>query len=109
MWRLEWGDQEAWFLDLAREGDAPRALAERPALRRDLQFVWNAFWKLSGDRQLGFGGAGPLPFTAIDRYAARYRIDATDDFDRFAALIGAMDQAYLKWASERAETSKETR
>lgn len=78
-----------------------RALAERPTLRRDLQFVWNAFWRLSGDRHLGFGGAGPLPFTAIDRYATRYGLDASDDFDRFAALISAMDQAYLKWAADK--------
>lgn len=43
------------------------------------------------------GGAGPIPFTAIDAYARRYGIGEgdIDEFDRFRSLIKAMDSAYL--------------
>jgi hypothetical protein len=40
-------------------------------------------------------GVGPIPWTAMDRYAARHAIDDPDDFDEFVELITAMDQAYL--------------
>lgn len=44
------------------------------------------------------GGAGPIPFEAIDRYAARYGID---DFERFHRLIQAMDAVYLTHAQRK--------
>jgi hypothetical protein len=34
---------------------------------------------------------GPIPFSAIDRYAARYGIDDADEFERFLNVIMAMD------------------
>jgi len=71
----------------------PRYLA-RPKIEFGLQFYWDAFWTLHGDRQSGFG-LGPIPFSAMDRFAARYGISDTDEFDRFQELIRAMDTAYL--------------
>jgi len=56
--------------------------------------VWEAFWHLTTDREIGMG-VGPVPWTAMDRYAARHAIDDPDDFDEFVELITAMDQAYL--------------
>lgn len=50
------------------------------------------------------GGAGSIPFSAIDRYAARYGIDDLDEFDRFRRMIRAQDRAYLKDAAERMKT-----
>lgn len=38
------------------------------------------------------GGAGGIPFEAIDRYAARFDVG---DFDEFFGLLRAMDAAYL--------------
>lgn len=49
---------------------------------------------LSADRSIGFA-MGPIPFTAIDCYAERYGIEGIDAFERFHALIRAMDTAYL--------------
>lgn len=86
---------------MARDGDMPRALLERPTLRPELRFTWAAFWRLTHDRQMGFGSVGRIPFAAIDRYATRYGIAESEAFDRFAALIAAMDDVYLEWASER--------
>lgn len=65
-----------------------------------LQFQWSAFWDLHTDRPVGMG-VGPIPFGAIDQYAARYSIDDLDDFEAFRELIRAMDDAYLTWSSKR--------
>lgn len=51
-------------------------------------------------------GVGPIPFTSIDRYAARYGIVAVDDFDAFRELIRAMDDAYLEWSAKRRDKPK---
>jgi hypothetical protein len=37
---------------------------------------------------------GRISFVAIDRWAARYGLDATEDFDRLCTLIYAMDAEY---------------
>lgn len=70
-------------------------------VRPDLAFTWRAFHDLSGDRQVGMA-VGRIPFTAIDRYAARFGIDARDDFERFMFLIRAMDVAFVEWAGKQA-------
>ena len=49
-----------------------------------------AFRELQSDRAVTMAGLGPIPFTAIDRYAARYGVR---DFDRFCRLIRAMEAA----------------
>nr|WP_046869357.1 hypothetical protein [Microvirga massiliensis] len=41
-------------------------------------------------------GLGPIPFTAIDAYARRYRIDDVDEFDRFITLVKVQDSEYLR-------------
>ena len=38
--------------------------------------------------------AGPIPWTAIDRYAERYGIDG-DGFERLSVWIRSMDRAAL--------------
>jgi hypothetical protein len=45
-------------------------------------------------------GVGPIPWTALDRYASRHGVDDPDDFDEFVELITAMDQAYLDHCHE---------
>jgi hypothetical protein len=43
---------------------------------------------------------GAIPWSSIDRYAARHGIDS-DDFNRFCALIRAMDAAYLAYFKDK--------
>ena len=38
---------------------------------------------------------GPIPWSAVDRYAERYGLD-DDSYAYFQALIKALDAAYLK-------------
>lgn len=79
----------------------PKALEDRPEIDAHLQFVWGAFWTLHADRQVGMSGPLPIQFASIDRYAARYRIEDIDEFDRLADIIAAMDAAYLAWVEEK--------
>lgn len=53
-------------------------------------------------------GAGPIGFSSVDRYAARFGIDDVDSFEAFAAAIAAMDDVFLGWQAERrkAETKQ---
>lgn len=69
-------------------------------VREDLLFTWRAFHDLSGDRAAGMA-VGRIPFTAIDRYAARFGIDGRDEFERFMFLIRSMDVAFVEWAGKR--------
>lgn len=64
-------------------------------LHEHLRFVWEAWWVLSADRHVGMAGLGPIPFSAIDRYATRFGINDIDNFSAFIAAIAAMDDAYF--------------
>ncbi len=67
-----------------------------------LAFFAEAFNDLSSDRPLGaMGGAGPIPWTAIDRYADRHGLDDPDVFDEFRRLIRAQDRVYLDDVAEK--------
>ncbi len=85
----------------AESGELPQALKDEPAIAPHLIVVWRAFLALRGDRQIGFGGVGAIPFLAIDRYAQRYGITGADQFDRFLTLIMAMDDAYREHANKK--------
>lgn len=71
-----------------------------------LAFIWSAWWDLHGDRPIHWGGAGDIPFTAIDRYAERYGIVDIDAFQRFSDLLGVMDQTYRDWTKKRTPPPK---
>lgn len=82
----------------------PPFMAERPELAPHLAFYSDAFSELDTDRQFGaLGGAGRIPWSAIDRYAARHEIDDPDDFDRLRRMIRAQDRAYLDHMAEEAK------
>jgi hypothetical protein len=64
-----------------------------------LLLEWEAFVQLSTDRPVGLT-RGAIPWSSIDRYSARHGIDG-DDFNRFCALIRAMDAAYLAYFKDK--------
>jgi hypothetical protein len=75
---------------------ATRALDARPEIEPYLGFVWDAFRELCSDRPVsGMGSVSAIPFSAIDRYAARVGLLDIDAFSRFLILIRRMDAAYL--------------
>lgn len=86
-------------------GQVPKALANRIAPDEERIFVWNAFWELHTDRPVAMAGVSYLPFSSIDRYAARYGLDDIDEFDRFRSLIRAVDAEFVTWARRKSKTS----
>lgn len=62
-----------------------------PIVPRGLSFIYNAFWVLCSERQIE---NGPIPFTAIDRFATRHGVRDLDQFKRFRVLIMQLDNAY---------------
>lgn len=80
----------------------PAGYLDKPDLPPWLQFYADSFWLLNNDRQIGMG-IGPIPFTAIDAYARRYRIEDIDHFDRFLSLIKIQDSEYLRLTSPKGD------
>lgn len=74
-----------------------------------LTVEWEAFWELGTDRAPGPNGSGPIPFTAIDRWADRHGIDDAEEFDRFVALIRALDRVLLDHWAERRKAAEDAR
>jgi hypothetical protein len=55
--------------------------------------AWECFGDLARDRQIGMA-AGPIPWSAVDRWAARNGVDG-DEFDRLKTLVFALDAEWL--------------
>lgn len=93
---MEWGEHDEWLRQAAAERglDVPEAVRGQPQVPAHLDLYWRAFSALSTDRPLGFGGAGPIPWTAIDRYAARLGLGA-EECERLAQIVGRVDEAFL--------------
>ena len=74
-----------------------------PELLPGLALFLHAFEDLSPSRSSSGFGLDPIPFEAIDRYARRFRIDDTEDFDDLVRFVRALDDEYLAWAAAEAE------
>lgn len=67
-----------------------------PEIDAELLFYIRAFWTLSSDRALGMA-VGPIPWTAIDRYAERLGIiDDEVEYTDFVEIIQTLDVAFMK-------------
>lgn len=108
LYQLQQGKTEKTVLDMARRmGEAiPESIKNAPTLLPGLEFYMNAFWTLSTDRNLGMA-EGPIPWTAIDRYAIRHDIWGWD-FERFEFLIKAMDVTYIEFRSKKFNKDNKT-
>jgi hypothetical protein len=84
----------------------PAALLAKPDVLPGAQFYMDAFWDLSGDRQLGaMGGAGRIPFMALDRWAERHGVEG-GQFDLLRAVIRRLDDVYLERLAEQMRGSQ---
>lgn len=72
----------------------PEGYLDRPKLAFGNLFLWDAFWELTTDRQLGFGAESRIPSSAIRDFAEDYEL-AGDDFQWFRLVIREMDAEYL--------------
>lgn len=60
-----------------------------------LGWIWEAWTDLTTCRHYTMGGPGPIPWTAIDQYAARHGVTGTD-YELLVSAIRAMDGAYME-------------
>lgn len=92
---------------MARQGSAfaLARLETRPEIPPPYAHYWEAFHALSRDRAMGFG-PGPIPWSAIDRYATRIGLTDPDAFADLAAVVMAVDGRYLALLAERTKQQK---
>jgi hypothetical protein len=82
-------------------------IPDEPELAAGSEFHLEAFNALTTDRQIGaMGGAGPIPWSSMDRYAARHEITG-DAYDHFLRMLKALDGAYLAFLAEQAQRERE--
>lgn len=91
-----------------RRGESIPDRFRSPAIMIEAQPYLTAFWSLSHDRHLGFGGSGGIPFSAIDRYARRSGIIDPDEFWTLDAMIRACDAVWLRHANASGKDKQET-
>lgn len=77
----------------------PDLVADAPELPAHLRAYLRAYNELDTCRKLGFGAVGPIPWTAIDRYAARHGY-LGDDFDDLVYVLMRMDDAARRITQE---------
>lgn len=66
-----------------------------------MEMVIECFRALEGDRHIGYGALGPIPFTAIDAWSRRHRIEGRL-FNVLVAVIQRLDGERMeREASER--------
>jgi hypothetical protein len=83
-----------------RGRDAPEGFYDRPEIEPHLAWLWNAFWELSTERQLGMT-IGPIPGSQIREYL-RDEMELTGvDYDRARSIIRKADDAYVGMLNRR--------
>lgn len=80
---------------MVEEGiEPPPEYNSQPELWLEAEFYWKAFSDVSSDRGVGMG-MGPIPFSAILRYAELYGIGDLDEFERLRQIVSEIDSEYL--------------
>lgn len=77
---------------------------EAPELLPGLEFAFNAFFELNGDRQSGFG-VGRIPWHVLDAYGRRHGL-ADDELEDFTHHLQEMDSEFLAYNEEQRAARK---
>ena len=81
----------------------PDAIANAPSLLPGLELYYGAFMELHSDRPYHMGGAGPIPWSSIMRYAEFAGLTDEDDIYLLHVYIRAMDEFYLNDQAKKAK------
>jgi hypothetical protein len=77
-----------------------------PELHADALPYLEALTSLAGERPASLGMAGvifgTIPYSALDRFAARAGIDEPDEFARFIRVVTALDAEEVSRLNEKA-------
>ncbi|MCP1200052.1 hypothetical protein [Notoacmeibacter sp. MSK16QG-6] len=87
-------------MELAWGGEVVPALINEPSLLPGLDFVFEAFFRLSSDRPVSQGDHGPIPYRSVMHEAEGMGM-GVEEANWFHALIRAMDNEYLDWLQEQ--------
>ncbi len=103
-YELTTGRREDQIIEAAAEigGVLPQAIEERPELREDERFYWDAYNELATCRP----PADPprlIPWSAIAEYADRYAFD----LEFLAIVIWIVDEQYIQFCIERSKEQRE--
>ena len=91
---------------IERGRKAPDGFYDRPDVELHLIWLWNAFWELGSERQLGMS-VGPIPGSKIRDYL--HDIDLDDaDHERARTIIRKADNAYLNMLRSKTGETKLT-
>ena len=83
-----------------RGREAPDGFYERPMIASHLTLIWDAFWELGTERQLGMS-TGPITGSKIRDYL-RDEMDLTGaEYDRAKAIIRKADDVYCGMLNAR--------
>lgn len=77
---------------------------EPPVLPVTSWFIWDAFSELSTTRH----ELGPVPWTALNDFAYRYRITDNIEFDSFCFFIRALDNEYRDIRQKEIERQRQS-
>jgi len=89
-----------------RGRDAPAEFYDRPEIEPHLTWLWNAFWELGSERQLGMS-VGPIPGSKIREYL-RDELDLHGtEYDRARTIIRRADDAYVGMLNSRKDEEPE--
>ncbi len=86
----------------------PDAIRDAPELLTGLENYFSAFWELGTCRPIGMGGAGYIPWTAIDQYARRKKY-SDEEFDVLLYMVRKMDDAWIDHQNEKAKAASNTK
>jgi len=88
---------------LVDEPDDPKnPLRARPKFTPGVAFYYKAFVDLSTDRPSSMGGLMPIPWSSIDRYAIRHKIEG-EYFDELVLMVRAADAEVLRIHNTKSE------
>jgi len=79
---------------------APAEFYDQPLIEPHLVWLWNAFWELSTERQLGMS-IGPIPGSKIREYLCDELELHGADYDRARAIIRKVDTDYVGMLNSR--------
>ena len=92
------------MLEQGRE--APPEFHDCPEIEPHLTMIWNAFWDLSTERQIGMA-IGPIPVSKIREHLRDEIGLIGDDYDHARTIIRRMDGAYVGMLNRRKEDGPE--
>lgn len=94
-------DREAIIIQqaLRLKAPIPDKIAHYPELEEGLDYYLDIYLDLCSDKSVGFG-EGPIPWSAMDRYARRYNIE-DEEFDRLVYIIKYVDSELMQYRQKK--------